>query len=149
MVPSIILFGHPFVSTMASRKHWRIRIHELYSRLFVSESEIRRELQHRFDLLTIHKLVYSQSYHQWVIQDFIAAMNMRRAQRRSLRSKPRSNWQSTRLSWYDTNYTFWCSSVHNLELYCLIVEKYPAKSNYRRWMGGTAFALCILGGCSK
>jgi hypothetical protein len=101
------------------------------------------------EMLSVHKLVYYQSYHQWVIQDFIAAMNMRRAQRRSLRSKPRSNWQSTRLSWYDTNYTFWCSSVHNLELYCLIVEKYPAKSNYRRWMGGTAFAFCILGGCSK
>jgi hypothetical protein len=49
---------------------------DLYQ-LFGLESGIERELQHRFDKLPIHRLVYYQSYHQGVLQILIAAINMR------------------------------------------------------------------------
>jgi len=49
-------------------------------RLFGSEARIIRELQHRFDRLPIHKLVYYQSYHQGMLLNLIAAMNLRSGQ---------------------------------------------------------------------
>ena len=47
-----------------------------------------RELQYRFDGLLVHKLVYYQSYNQGMLEDLIAALNMRSSgQRQKLRSK--------------------------------------------------------------
>ena len=45
--------------------------------LFGSIAEIIRQLQHRFDGLPIHSIVYYQSYNQGVLQILIAAMNSR------------------------------------------------------------------------
>ena len=45
--------------------------------LFGSEREIIRELQHRFDRLPIHIIVYYHSYHQGVLHILIATINMR------------------------------------------------------------------------
>ena len=94
-------------------------------RLFGSEARIIRELQHRFDRLPIHKLVYYQSYYQGVLQNVIAAMNMRSIQSRTLRSKldPTGNHQDC--LGMTSLHILTCSSVHNLELYRVIVEKYP------------------------
>jgi hypothetical protein len=52
-----------------------------------SNAAIIRELQHRFDGLPIHRIVYYQSYHQGVLQKLIAAINLRSGQHRTLRSK--------------------------------------------------------------
>ena len=46
-------------------------------RLFGSEARIISELQHRFDSLPIHELVYYQSYYQGMMQRLLAAMNLR------------------------------------------------------------------------
>jgi hypothetical protein len=93
--------------------------------LFSSELEIIRELQHRFDGLPIHRLVYYQLYYQGVLQILAATINMRSCQSRTLRSKldPTGNQQDC--LGMTPLHILACSSVHNLEMYCLIVEKYP------------------------
>jgi hypothetical protein len=91
-----------------------------------SNAAIIRELQHRFDGLPIHSLVYYQLYYQGVRQRLIAATNTRSGQGRTLRSKldPTGNQQDC--LGMTPLHILACSSVHDLELYRLIVEKYPA-----------------------
>jgi hypothetical protein len=93
--------------------------------LFGSGAAIMRELQHRFDGLPIHRLVYYQSYHWGMLQMLIAAVDMRSSQRRTLRSKldPTGNQQDC--LGMTPLHILTCSSVHDLELYRVIVENYP------------------------
>jgi len=115
-------------------------------RMFGLKAEIISELQHRFDGLPIHSLIYYQSYNQGVLQE--AAINLRSGQRRTLRSKldPTGNQQDC--LGMTPLHILACSSVHNLELYCLIVEMYPANLiTEDRW--GAATALYILGSCTR
>jgi hypothetical protein len=93
--------------------------------LFSSELNLIRALQHRFDRLPIHKLVYYQSYHQGMLQRLIDAMNTRSGQSRTLRSKldPTGNQQDC--LGMTPLHILACSSVHDLEVYRVIVENYP------------------------
>jgi hypothetical protein len=86
---------------------------DLYQ-LFGSIEEIISELQHRFDGLLIHSIVYYQSYHQGVLQNLMDAIKLDSTgnQQDCLGMTPL--------------HILACSSMHNLELYCLIVEKYPS-----------------------
>jgi hypothetical protein len=97
---------------------------DLYQ-LFGSIAEIISELQHRFDGLPIHRLVYYQSYYQGALQNLIAAINMRSGQRRTLRSKldPTGNQQDC--LGMTPLHILTCSSRHNIEIYRVIVKKYP------------------------
>ena len=104
--------------------------------LFGSNARIIWELQHRFDELPIHSLVYYQSYHLRVLQNLIAAINMRSVQRRTLRSKLNPTGNQQDCLGMTPLHILTCSSVHNLELYCVIVEKYDST------------VVCILGGCT-
>jgi hypothetical protein len=90
------------------------------NQLFGSIAEMIRELQHRFDELPIHKLVYYQSYHQRVLQNVIAL-----CQRRTLRSKLDSTGNHQDCLGMTPLHILACSSVHDLELYRVIVENYP------------------------
>jgi hypothetical protein len=94
-------------------------------RLFGSNARIIWELQHRFDGLPIHKLVYYQSYYQGVLQILLAALNMRSGQRRTLRRKldPTGNEQDC--LGMTPLHILTCSSVHDLEIYRVIIENYP------------------------
>jgi hypothetical protein len=93
--------------------------------LFGSIAEMISELQHRFDSLSIHKLVYYQSYHRGMLQRLLAAINMRSGQRRTLCRKldPTGNQQDC--LGMTPLHILTCSSVHNLEVYRVIVENYP------------------------
>jgi hypothetical protein len=95
-------------------------------RLFGSNARIIWELQHRFDGLPIHKLVYYQYYYQGVLERLLAAINLRSGQRRTLRSKldPTGNQQDC--LGMTPLHILTCSSVHDLEVYSVIVENYPA-----------------------
>jgi hypothetical protein len=97
---------------------------DLYQ-LFGSESGVIRALMHRFNELPIHSIVYYQSYNENELQILIAAMNMRSGQSQTLRSKldPTGNQQDC--LGMTALHILACSSVHDLELYHLIVEKYP------------------------
>jgi hypothetical protein len=94
--------------------------------LFGSEAAIIRELQHRFDRLPIHRLVYYLSYHQGVLQRLLEAINMRSGQRRTLRVKLDPTGNNQDCIGMTPLHILVCSSVHDLEVYRLIVENYPA-----------------------
>jgi hypothetical protein len=79
-------------------------------RLFGSEERIVRELIHRFDELPVHSVVYCQSYHQGVLKRLIE-QDPTGSQQDCLGMTPL--------------HILTCSSVHDLELYRIIVENYP------------------------
>jgi hypothetical protein len=91
-----------------------------------SNAAIIRMLQHRFDGLPIHRLVYYQSYHQGVLQNLIAAINMRLGQRRTVRCKLDPTGNQRDCLGMTPLHILTCSSVHDLEVYRVIIEKYPA-----------------------
>jgi hypothetical protein len=94
--------------------------------LFDSNARIIWELQHRFDGLPIHSIVYYQSYNQGVLQILLAAINTRSGQHQTLciELDPTGNQQDC--LGMTPLHILACSSVHNLDVYRLIVEKYPA-----------------------
>jgi len=110
-------------------------IHTDLQRLFGnSNARIIFALQHRFDGLPIHSIVYYQSYNHGVLQILLTAVDMRSGQRRTLRSKldPTGNQQDC--LGMTPLHILACSSVHDLELYRVIVEKYPANlTTEDRW----------------
>jgi hypothetical protein len=80
--------------------------------LFDSVAEITRNLKNRFDELPVHSTVYYQSYNQGVLQRLITELDPTGNEQDCLGMTPL--------------HILACSSVHNLEVYRLIVEKYPA-----------------------
>jgi hypothetical protein len=97
---------------------------DLYQ-LFGSISDIMRELSHRFDGLPIHSIVYYQSFNQGVLQMLIAVINLRSGQRRTLQSKldPTGNQQDC--LGMTPLHILTCSSVHDVEVYRVIIDNYP------------------------
>jgi hypothetical protein len=93
--------------------------------LFGPERNIVQQLRHRFDELPVHSVVYYQSYHHGVLQGLLAAINMRSRQCRTLWYKldPSGNQQDC--LGMTPLHILACSSVHDLEMYRVIVEKYP------------------------
>jgi len=126
--PNAILFGDyifidddTFVNERARNANTDLQ------RLFGdSDARIIGELQHRFDGLPIHRLIYYQTYYQGVLQILLAAINTRSGQRRTLRSRldPTGNQQDC--LGMTPLHILTCSSVHNLEMNRVIVENYPA-----------------------
>jgi hypothetical protein len=92
--------------------------------LFGSEAEVISALQHRFDGLPIHSIVYYQSFNQGVPQNLIAAINM--GQLWTLRSKLDTTGNEQDCLGMTPLHILACSSSHDLEIYRLIVERYPA-----------------------
>jgi hypothetical protein len=93
--------------------------------LFGSEAAIMRELMHRFDGLPIHKLVYYQSYNQGVFQNLIAAIKITSGQGRTLNRKADPTGNQQDCLGMTPLHILACSSVHNLEVYRVIIESYP------------------------
>jgi hypothetical protein len=83
--------------------------------LFRSIAEIIRNLKLRFDGLRVHSLVYFQPYQKGELQRLITSGN---------ELDPTGNQQDC--LGMTPLHILACSSVHNLEVYRLIVEKYPA-----------------------
>ena len=87
--------------------------------LFGTIAEMISELQHRFDGIPIHILIYYHSYNQGVLQDLIAVINMRSGNMLNPTGNQQDCLGMTPL------HILVCSSVHNLALYRVIIEKYP------------------------
>ena len=103
------------------KKRWYTDLQQLFG----PERNIVQQLRHRFDGLPVHRVVYYQSYHQGVLQGLLAAINMRSGQHRTLRYKldPTGNQQDC--LGMTPLHILACSSVHDLEMYRVIVERYP------------------------
>jgi hypothetical protein len=91
-----------------------------------SNGRIISALMHRFDGLPIHRIVYYQSYNQGMLQILIAAINMRSGQCQTLHSKLDPTGSQQDCLGMTPLHILTCSSVHDLEVYRLIVEKYRA-----------------------
>jgi hypothetical protein len=91
-----------------------------------SNAAVIRDILHRFDGLPIHRLVYYQSYNQGVLHTLIAAINTRSSQQQTSRNKldPTGNQQDC--LGMTPLHILACSSIHDLDLFRVIVEKYPA-----------------------
>jgi hypothetical protein len=94
-------------------------------RLFGSNARIIWELQQRFDGLPIHRIVYYQSYNQGVLQVLVAAINMTSGHSSALRSKLHLTGNAQDCLGMTPLHILTCSSVHDLEMYRVIVENYP------------------------
>jgi hypothetical protein len=90
-----------------------------------SDARIIHELQHRFDELPIHSIVYYQTYYHGVLQILIAAINTRSDQRRTLRVKLNLTGNRQDCLGMTPLHILACSSVHDLEVYRAIIENYP------------------------
>ena len=93
--------------------------------LFVSTERIINELEHRFDNLPIHKMIYYQSYESVSVDQLNDATNMRSGQSRSLRSKLDPTGKQQDCLGMTPLHILACSTVQNLELYKVLIEKYP------------------------
>jgi hypothetical protein len=93
--------------------------------LFGSDAEIIRVLQHRFDELPIHRIVYYQSYYHGVLQILIDAMNTRSDPRQTLHTQLDLTGNQQDSLGMTPLHILVCSSVHDLEMYRVIVENYP------------------------
>jgi hypothetical protein len=112
--------------------------YDLYQ-LFGLIAEIIIALQHRFDGLPIHRIVYYNSYHQGVRQ--------RQILMDATKLHPTGNHQDCLgMTWL---HILTCSSVHDLELYRVIIENYPTSLITEDRWGGTITVVCILGSCTS
>ena len=90
-----------------------------------SEEELIDVLSHRFDNLPIHKMLYYQSYNNLTSEQLTDATNMRSGHTRTLRSKldPSGNGQDT--LGMTPLHILACSTVQNVDMYRIIIDKYP------------------------
>jgi len=91
-------------------------------RLFNTETNIINTLQHRFDNLPIHKMVYYQAYNNITPDQLNDATEIRISQRR--RKLNPAGGQQDCLGMTPLH-IMTCSSVQNVELYKVLVVKYP------------------------
>ena len=88
-------------------------------------TQIINALKHRFENLPIHKMLYYQSYNNVTLEQLNNAINMRSGQSRALRSKLDPTAKQQDCLGMTPLHILACSTVQNIELYKVIVEKYP------------------------
>jgi len=110
----------------------------------INQEQIINALKHRFDNLPIHKMIYYQSYNNVTSDELNTATNMRRGQRRSLRSKLDPTGRQQDCLGMTPLHILACSTVQNLQLYKILVNKYPKTLvTEDRW--GAVPTLCSMG----
>ena len=90
-----------------------------------SATNIINALQHRFDNLPIHKMIYYQSYNNITSDQLNNATNNRSGQRRSLRSKVNPSGNLQDCLGMTPLHILACSSIQHISLYKVLIEKYP------------------------
>ena len=93
--------------------------------LFDTEEQIINALKHRFENLPIHKMIYYQSYNNMTSDELNNVTDMRRTQKRSLRSKLDPTGSQQDCLGMTPLHIMACSTVQNVELYRILIDKYP------------------------
>ena len=91
--------------------------------LFGSAVNVMNALKHRFDNLPIHKMIYYQSYNNITVDQLNEATDIRISQRRS-KLDPSGSQQDC-LGMTPLHILACSSTDHNVELYKVLVNKYP------------------------
>ena len=92
--------------------------------LFDSEKNLIHALQHRFDNLPIHKMIYYPHNNSITVDQLNNALDMR-PEKRSLHSKLKPSSKQQDCLGMTPLHIMACSTIQNLKLYRLLVEKYP------------------------
>jgi len=87
-----------------------------------TDQQIINALKHRFDNLPIHKMIYYQSYNSVTVDQLNNATSIRISQRRS---KPDPTCSQQDCLGMTPLHIMACSTVQNVQLYRLLVDKYP------------------------
>ena len=93
--------------------------------LFDTQEQMISALKHRFDTLPIHKMIYYQSYNNLTSDQLNEATNLRARQSRSLRSKLNPTGKERDCFGMTPLHILACSTVQNIELYRVLIDKYP------------------------
>jgi len=93
--------------------------------IFNTDQQLIHGLKHRFDNLPIHKMIYYQSYNNVTVDQLNNATNMRSGQRRSLRSKLNPSGSQQDCLGMTPLHIMACSTVQSIDLYKVLIEKYP------------------------
>jgi len=89
------------------------------------DRKIINPLKQRFDNLPIHKMIYYQSYQPVTMDQLNNALDMRSGQRRSSRKKLDQTGKQQDCLGMTPLHIMACSTVQNIELYRVLIEKYP------------------------
>ena len=110
--------------------------------LFDEGTQIINALKLRFDNLPIHKMIYYHSYNNLTSEQ----LNNAASQTMTLRGNPTGNQQDC--LGMTPLHILACSTVHHLELYQVLIEKYPEiLITEDRW--GTEPLICSVGECTE
>ena len=114
-------------------------------KLFGTYAQIINALKHRFDNLPIHKMLYYQSYDNVTSDQLNNATNMRSGQSRSLRTKLDPIGKQHDCLGMTPLHILACSTVQNLELYRVLIEKYPENLVVEDKWGASPLFYALLG----
>ena len=93
---------------------------------FDTRAQLTSALKQRFDNLPIHKMIYYHSYNNLTPEQLSTATDMRSGQSRSLRSRLDLTGNQQDCLGMTPLHILACSSVQNIELYKVLIEKYPS-----------------------
>jgi len=116
--------------------------------IFDTREGIINALKHRFDNLSIHKMIYYHSYNNVTADQLNNATNMRRSQRRSLRSKLDPSGKQQDCLGMTPLHILACSTVQNIELYKVLITKYPETLTTKDRWGAVPLLYAVWGGAS-
>ena len=88
----------------------------------LNSSQLINALKHRFDNLTIHKMIYYQSYNNMTVDELNNATDIRISQGRSKINPFGSQQDCLGMT---PLHIMACSTVQDIELYKVLVDKYP------------------------
>jgi len=111
--------------------------------LFGSVPNIINALKHRFDDLPIHKMIYYQSYNNITVNQLNNATDIRISQQRSKINPTGSQQDCLGMS---PLHILACSTAQNVELYRLLVDKYPENLVTEDRWGAVPLLYAVWGG---
>jgi len=95
------------------------------NKLFNTDNQMINALQHRFDNLPIHKMLYYQSYNNITPDQLNSTLDMISGQRRSARIKSDQTGNKQDCLGMTPLHILACSTLQNLEMYRVLVAKHP------------------------
>ena len=114
--------------------------------LFSSGEEIINALKHRFDNLPIHKMIYYQSYNNMTADQLNIATDIRISRSRS-KLNPSGKQQDC--LGMTPLHILACSTVQNIELYKVLINKYPENLITKDRWGALPLLYAVWGGAPE
>lgn len=132
----------PYDAEMIREERWAESYNKMFKSLYSGHTDLQRlfsspignresedgiihALKHRFDNLPIHKMIYYQSYFNMTVDQLDNVTSIRRGHKSLLQSKIAPSGKEQDRLGMTPLHIMACSSVQNIELYTLLINKYP------------------------